>query len=541
MALSLKSLSEAKKKLASAMSACFVLFIGDEGAILIHIKGGKVCSRQFFADASPQNLKEMRERFAADARAPLLLVIDTMDQSYMQQTLPPVSSLSVQKLIRRRLERDFAGTGIKSALLLGREAQGRRDWNFLIVALDKTPELSAWLDFVAELPNRLDGIYAVPVEAERIVRDLERGMGILPEGKGRPQWTFLVSHNKAGGFRQVILRNGHLAFTRMAQPIGESTPEVIAGNIEQEIQNTMDYMRRLDFNPQDGLNIYIIASAALKPLIDGSRFKASALRLLTPHEAAGYLNIVGATQPTDQFGDVFLAAAIGLSARHVLRLSLPQFARADRLYRLIRMQRAAALGIASGMAMYALGLGYTTYAISAKDAELSAAETQHEKSLGQLRAEIRQSDLDVEKAGDMIELFQQMQKEKLAPAPAIAKASAAIKPPVTLKAVDWSLDAGKGKQPPATVLTLTLQAPGGQSADQFESMSKQVLAEVGAAFSGDEVAYVKLPSGFSGSERLDLTFSDDPSARNDANAPLEMDLAIRQPTSQAPLAAEKTP
>ncbi len=105
----------------------FVLFhYGDEGAILIYNQGKTVQSRQFGPDASQQGLNELSQSLAKDPRAPMMIVIDTMDQSYVQQTLPPVSSLSVNKLIKHRLARDFGANDIKGAILLGREKTGRK-------------------------------------------------------------------------------------------------------------------------------------------------------------------------------------------------------------------------------------------------------------------------------------------------------------------------------------------------------------------------------------------------------------------------------
>ena len=52
-----------------------------------------------------------------------------------------------------------------------------------------------------------------------------------------------------------------------------------------------------------------------KPLFDESKFPASDFHLLTPYEVAQYLRIEGATQPSDQFGDVILAASISTVRR----------------------------------------------------------------------------------------------------------------------------------------------------------------------------------------------------------------------------------
>src|SRR4051812_48705739 len=71
----------------------FVFFIGDEGTILLHIKKNAVLSRQFVPDGGEQNLEELRASLQKDTKAPISLVIDSMDQSYTQQTLPPVSKM----------------------------------------------------------------------------------------------------------------------------------------------------------------------------------------------------------------------------------------------------------------------------------------------------------------------------------------------------------------------------------------------------------------------------------------------------------------
>src|SRR5690606_17941331 len=115
------------------------------------------------------------------------------------------------------------------------------------------------------------------------------------------------------------LRGGRIIFTRLAQPVGESSAEVIAGSIEQEMLSTIEYMKRLSFSPQTGkLDIYIVASSNIKAAIDAKRFNATTFQILTPFEVAQHLKIEGAAQPTDQFGDVIMAALIGASKKHVL-------------------------------------------------------------------------------------------------------------------------------------------------------------------------------------------------------------------------------
>jgi hypothetical protein len=485
----------------------FVLFIGDEGTILLYIRDNNVISRQFVPDASEQNLDELRSSLNRDTKAPISIAIDSLDQSYVQQSLPPVSSMSVKKLIKRRLDRDFGANDIKGAILLGREDTGRKDWNFLMISIERSRQLSMWLDFAFSLPNRFTGIFLVSVETEIIVKNLEQAMGVPKSGTGA-KWKFFVSHNKVGGFRQVVLLNGRIIFTRMAQPIGESTPEVIAGNIEQEMQSTIEYMKRLSYDPSSGLDVYIIAASAIKPVIDKSKFKYSSFHIMTPYEVAMHMGIEGATQPTDQFGDVILAACIATSPQHVLRLSTPESQRFENIYNIYRMQRLVAALLVIGTVGYAGGVASDIYLRYMDSEDLLLAKRQHQKNLDDLKDEIKRSNLDVDKTGDIIDLYQLLQKQKAAPLTFFARVQRVIKPPIIVKGLEWSVDdKGVGitsAGPPKNVAVYTLEFPGVPDLDAWRVVSKKVLADLKEEFKGYDVAFTKLPGKFSESEKIEL-------------------------------------
>jgi len=498
--------------------AKYVLFLGDEGAILIYLRHNTVQSRQFVPDASEQNLGELRQTLAKDTTSPLLLVVDSMDQSFMQQTLPPVSVVSVNKLIKRRLERDFAGNDIKGAILLGREKAGRRDWNFLMVALEKSPQLTVWLNFIQELSNRFDGIYLASVEAELLVKSLERALGGSKK-EDEAEWTFFVSHNKVGGFRQVILRNGRIIFTRLAQPIGDSNAEVIAGGIEQEMLSTIEYMKRLSFSPQSKLDIYIVTSGNIKSAIDPAKFGASSFHVLTPYEVAGYLGIEGAAQPTDQFGDVVLAASVGLNKKHVLKLSAPQTKRIDQFYQLIAAQRWLAALAVIGIFGYCGYMGYGIFALLEENDNLARKRDVMQKDLDLLRGDIKNAQLDVEEASDLIDLYQQIEKEKVSPLLFFRRFEALSRAPVWVKTLEWEIPsstaasapgapptaASPGAVPPGMQAVITLEFPQEASDPKFfRALSKKILADFQQQFPGYEVVYTALPDELKENERLEI-------------------------------------
>lgn len=540
-----------------AKGSRFVLFIGDEGAILIHMDGPVVKSRQFVPGTNQEHLDELRATLATDLKAPVMMVVDSIDQTYVQHTLPPVSKLNVNKLIKNRLERDFGPDAIKGAVLLGREQTGRKDWNFLMISLEKSPHMMAWLDFAESLPNRFQGIYLVSVETENLVKNLERAMA-LPREEVAAQWKFFVSHNKVGGFRQVILRNNRIIFTRLAQPLTETNPEVVAGNIEQEISTTLEYVRRLSFKPEEGLDVYVIAAEGIKTAIDGSKFEARACHVMTPYEVATHLGIEGATQPTDQFGDVVLAASIGGSRHPVLTLSTQAIRQLDKYFQMLTLLRVVMLLGCVSIVAYA---GYEAFSMYSYMQEIDTLTENKQKQLtskAQLDEEIKNSHRDINKISDLIELYQIMHQEKLSAVPVIKRLQPLKALPATIKGINWSLATGPAASPNAppptmpdgspvpagknkiiVIVTLEISAKDNDSV-VLRDISKRVLQEYKNVFTGYEVAYINLPQELLEDSTMQVKFQN-PSANQEAvpDKAIELQLTIKgDMPDKAPMSAQ---
>lgn len=508
----------------------FTLLIGDEGAILIHMKGRQVFSRQFVPDASEANLAELRETIAKQPLAPVTMVIDSMDQVYVQQTLPPVSSLSVQKLIKRRMDREFKADDIKGAIVLGKEKTGRKDWNFLMISVDKSPQMTLWLDFVMTLENRFRGIVLLSVEAEIFSKNLDRAIGGIKLHPA-PEWKFIVSHNKVGGFRQIVLRNGRLIFTRLAQPVGEPTPEVIAGNIEQEILTTIEYLKRMGFDSRNGLDVTIIASEAVVDTIDTRRLDAVRTQLLTPYKVAEYLGIEGATQPTDKFGDVIISAAIGGASRNILKMSTIESRKYDAIQKLKYSQRTFGTFLVLGLVVYAASLGYESLLMDSDIEDLLQKKRISEQNLAVTKQKVEESKLDVDSVMDKIELYKLVKKEHRSPLATLALITSAIKPPIIIKEVNWQFNVPKpGEAPPVPTVTpplpnapklnpavkqtqeqiiVTLEVdlpPGITSPPMYRKYSEQVEKNIRRALPGYEFSMDEPPPEYRETDSLSMTF-----------------------------------
>lgn len=494
----------------------FVLFVGDEGAILVHMQGKKVLRRMFAAGPEPTNSRNFQETLASDPHAPIRILIDMQDQSYVRQTLPPVTQLSVNKLIKRRLDRDFSPDDIKGAVVLGREKGGRRDWNFMMISLANTPTLSKWIEMATERPNPFQGIYLLPLESESYVKKLIDGLRQEASGS---QWRLLVSHNKVSGFRQVVLNNGKMIFSRMAQTIGESLPDVIAGNIEQEILNTTEYLKRLGYQDETGLDVYIVVSEDIKKVIDPKKIKARNVNTLTPYEAANALDLEQAAQPEDHFGDVVCAAFFGTQRKPLLRLDTRYSKQLRLLQTGIFSIRAAAAVAASAIVLYALSGLWDTFDVRNAIDTLETRQSAIRRELAETQEEAKKLPHNIDRITDIVSLHEMFSKDSVKPLWFIRKFYPFLQKDALAQSINWTLNEpppspdGTDNRQINAELSLEFTNPP-QQKEAYAKMAQAFFDRISTAFDGYTVTHSDLPGMINENESFQATFGGET-----ANAP----------------------
>jgi hypothetical protein len=442
-----------KKKAAGAKGltkrSAFVFIAGDDGAILVFLQGGKVARRLFAPGPEKEHFGPVRDLIEKHPKVPLYFLADMIDQSYVRHTLPPVSALSVQKLVNRRLERDFSPDDIKGALPLGREKAGRKEWNFLLISLAASAGLQQWLDPLLEMPNRFAGIYLLPVEAQHLIAGLSDALVPPPaddSGQRASQWKLLVVHDKVGGIRQVVVRGQQLIFTRLTQAGDAMQPEVIAGNIEQEILNTIEYLRRLSFDEGAGLDVFMVVGQDIKEVVDIHRFSARNIHLLTPFEASQVLKLEQAALSGDRFADVVVGAYFGLQKKHALKLN-PAYATAlEKLYQ-------AKLGLQAGTILAALGLLYMIVSSGMNYIELQDKNESSRRELAGAKVELEKTqekaealDQNRNDIADMAALYRSTRRIEKGPSDFVAKMAEILPQDVFLTDLSWNVDNLAGDQ-----------------------------------------------------------------------------------------------
>lgn len=291
----------------------FVVNIGDEGSVISYFKGKAIDSRIFANITHAEDQEKIKEFLSKDTAATIYLLSDVLEQNYGKHSFPPVNAFTIGSLVKNKLNRDYADNLLKNSYFVEKTISEKPTWEYMFVISPIIPPLSTWMDFVATIPNQFGGIYMLPLEATKLVDRLNKASFATKNKdntKSHCDWQILTLHNKSSGYRQIALFKGKVMFTRLLSDSGETNPEILAGNIDQEIHNTIEYLRRMTSSKEDQeFDIYVICSQDIKKSLATIKLPGKFISILSPHEVASKLHFANVSKPEDKFADTISQAS----------------------------------------------------------------------------------------------------------------------------------------------------------------------------------------------------------------------------------------
>lgn len=474
----------------------FVINIGDDGAILTLFKNKLLVKRLFAAGLNESDTKEFKALFLLHPKASISILIDTTDQTYNKQKLPPVSRFSLTKLVQNRLKREFNNNDFTGAIKLNRDKTGRHDWNYVFVSVANIHPLSDWITFIEQFNNPLNGFFLLPLELARICNNYTKNTKKREPGKNT--WKILVVYNKISGLRQIILKNNKIIFTRITNISHDEMPEIIAGEIEQEVINTIDYIRRL--TGQENIHVTSILSLEnkLKQHIDTTHIPSKNIHLLSPFELATTLKISNACKETDKFCDTLTAAHL-VKYPHSNRIHTPQ---THRLRRLITYGRAAIYTSLISLIYLTTHLTYTSIAVNNlnKDIAYTAEQQVQIQSTWQTESKAL-GGYDITTAtriNNITSLYRILSNNTFSPLHSVTQLIPMLTQDMQVKNIQWTLtERPHGKTPSSItfIIELTLFSKESSIQKLFDNFD-QFITQLEDSFANYTVKYSRLPSKF---------------------------------------------
>ena len=332
-----------------------VLMISDDALLIYSVdgKGGKL------VEAVPWEAENF-EKNAADIISkecggkPILILNDMVEQHYRKEKVPNVSILDKQNVVKRKLKAAFPNYPVRAALPLKEKVsktESSMAGNIYIFAAVPASEAFAKTMAAARLSLApIAGFCLLPVEASDMIQKLAERLKSKTDKKA--QWTIFMGQHQSGGLRQIVIRNGELALTRMTPIVDDKgDPNIWAKEVHQEFQATMSYLTRFGFDASDGLNVILMSEPTAGNIVSEMIETPCNFFSLTVADVAKKLKISVGYQDVDHLADALHVSWIGRKSRFILPM------KARQIEHLSRPRQIAALA----SVLLVIGAGFLTY------------------------------------------------------------------------------------------------------------------------------------------------------------------------------------
>lgn len=372
-----------------------VLMITDD-ALLVYDGSG----RMRFVEALPWKSGTFTSDLADAIKAAgnsVLIINDAVEQHYRKEKVPHVPLFDRANVIKRRLNVAFPNYPIKAGLEVGLKKSGgfkltatkakgpAEERTYLFAAVPSSEAFARTIDGVTTSGAPLSGYCLLPIESSDMVKDLSRKLNKSARGSDGPLWSVLIGQHRGGGLRQVVIKNGELALTRITPVNLPQDADSVSWctDVAQEFQATLSYLSRFGYNPEDGLDVIVVANSNLGDQLEGLIGAQCNYHSLTPSLAAQTLGLKLDRNSDDHFADALHAAWVANKSSFIMPL---QSREVDR----VALPRKVAIG---AMFLLTLGVGYFAFMLSS-EAQTVYQTAQNYDVAKQQRAKIEQIYLD---------------------------------------------------------------------------------------------------------------------------------------------------
>lgn len=276
----------------------FMLSIGEEGIILLYFKNSTLNKRYFIKNRNDKAVSDLKSCLSSDKKAPLYLVLNHVDQNYSLQYIPGVNRINAYLSAKTKMEHFIRNSDIKSVFLIGKPNKFNQNWCYLFVSSQANHLVEYWLNAFVEIGSNFKGILMFPMEINNVAKKILH--------KDSDNWKIIVAATKTGGYRQVILKENKIVFTRLIPFTNDNLPGIIAGGIYQEVQNTIKSLAKLGLKKDDFIDLCMIVSEDIKASLSVINFSENNVNILTPYELGKLLGSELAISEKDSFCDTIV-------------------------------------------------------------------------------------------------------------------------------------------------------------------------------------------------------------------------------------------
>ncbi len=222
-----------------------IALIDAEGLSVFVLHKGELVHDAKFSDEDFGH-ENFRNYLAERAATPITLLIDSVAEDFLVESLPHVSYYDRAGFLNRKSEQHFRGLEYRSSSIVGRETSGRKNDKVLFSALTKNQIIEPWIRVLLQEEIPVQGI-TTPAFALCKVAEHYNLLSKRPA---------LIVNWEETGIRQTFVTNRKMMFSRLTQVSGTGS---LADEIVDNCMQTKDYLERIGLLGFDqSLDLHII-------------------------------------------------------------------------------------------------------------------------------------------------------------------------------------------------------------------------------------------------------------------------------------------
>ena len=190
-----------------------------------------------------------REYLLEQPITPITLLVDSVAEDFLVESLPHVSYYDRAGFLNRKSEGHFRGLEYRSSSIVGREESGRKNDKVLFSALTKNQIIEPWIRVLLQEEIPIQGITTPAFALSKVVEHYN----LLSKRAA------LVVNWEKTGIRQTFIANKRMMFSRLSQIYDYDDPGDLATEIIDTCVQTKDYIERIGLLKFDqSLDLHII-------------------------------------------------------------------------------------------------------------------------------------------------------------------------------------------------------------------------------------------------------------------------------------------
>jgi len=303
-------------------------------------------------------------------KKPVLILNDMVEQHYRKERVikTGVNMMDKSSMLKRKLNVAFPNYPIRAAYPL-KEKIAKTDSQtaadiYIFAAVANSDQVTKTIDATKKSLASVAGLCLLPVESSDMVKALSTKLGGKNARKKKNIWSVFIGQHRNGSLRQVLTKNGELALTRMSPVVEkDDDPELWAGEIYQEFKSTMSYLSRFGFDPEDGLDVFVMANPAPGEVLKSLVEEECDLHVMDVGEAAKALGMQIGMQDDMRYADPLHVAWAGRKGKFILPMKATEVDEVSK-------PRQVAMIVGLGLSVGASFLAYQAFGQVGKLAEI---------------------------------------------------------------------------------------------------------------------------------------------------------------------------